>query len=96
MIAVTATFKVAPENAEAFEAVIAELTAATLANEPGVSLYQLGRSQKDPTFYRLLELYADKEALDAHMNSEWFKAAGPKLGALLAERPLLEKFDTVG
>lgn len=96
MIALVASFKVEPANSEAFEAVIAELTAATLANEPGTKLYQLCRSKKDPTTYRLLELYESQEALDTHMQSEWFKSAGPKIGELVAERPVLEKLDTVG
>jgi quinol monooxygenase YgiN len=96
MIALVASLKVDPSNSEAFEAVIAELTRATLANEPGVKLYQLCRSQKDAGTYRLLELYESQEALDQHMQAEWFKSAGPKLTGLFAERPVLEQLDTVG
>lgn len=96
MIAIIATFTVPEANAAAFESVIAELSAATRANEPGVTLYQLVRGLKDPTHYRLMELYADQATVDTHMASDWFKAAGPKLGELIEGRPLLERYETVG
>lgn len=96
MIALVANFKVEAEHSAAFEAVIAELAAATLGNEPGVRLYQLCRSQDDARTYRLLELYDSQEVLDSHMQAEWFKTAGPKLSGLLAERPVLERLDTIG
>lgn len=44
MIAIIATFAVPEAHASAFEEVIAELSAATRANEPGVTLYQLVRA----------------------------------------------------
>ena len=96
MIEIIATFTVTEANAEAFEAAVAELAAATRANEPGVSLYQLVRNRKDPTQYRLMELYAEQATVDAHMTSPWFQEAGPKLGALIEGRPLLERYDTIG
>lgn len=43
-----------------------------------------------------MELYADQATVDAHMASDWFKAAGPKLGALIEGRPQLERYETVG
>ena len=86
MISIIATFIVSRANAEAFEAVAAELVAATRANEPGVKLYTLVRNAKDPTQYRMIEMYEDQAALDAHMTSDWFKAIGPKLMPLLDAR----------
>jgi len=95
MIAIIATFSVAEANAEAFEAVAAELVAATNANEPGVRLYTLVRNAKDPTEYRMMELYEDQAAIEAHTASEWYKAAGPKFGPLLGGRPKIEHYTVI-
>ncbi|MBN8607385.1 MAG: antibiotic biosynthesis monooxygenase [Caulobacterales bacterium] len=93
MIGVVATMKVKPDQVAAFEDAMRDLVRATRANEPGVTVYHFCRSQKEPTTYIVMEMYADQATLDAHMGSEWFRGASPKLGPCLAERPLLEKFD---
>lgn len=95
MIGVIATMKVKTDQVAAFEAAMSDLVQATRANEPGVKVYQFCRSQRDPATYIVMELYQDQATLDAHMRSEWFRAAGPKLAPCLAERPLLEKYDAV-
>ncbi|AYJ85405.1 antibiotic biosynthesis monooxygenase (plasmid) [Sphingomonas paeninsulae] len=95
MIAIIATFTINAENAAAFEAVAGELVKATNANEPGVQLYKLVHNAKDPTQYRMMELYDDQAAVDAHMASEWFKAAGPKLGGLIEGRMQLERYAVI-
>lgn len=96
MIGVVATLKVKPDQIENFEAAMGELVRATNANEPGVKSYQLAKSRKDANTYVVLELYEDQAALDAHMKSAHFVAAGPKLGACLADCPSMELYDTVG
>lgn len=95
MIGVVATMKVKPEQVAAFEEAMRDLVRATRANEPGVKVYQFCRSQKEPTTYVVMELYQDQATLDAHMASDWFRGAGPKLMPCLAERPVLEKYDPV-
>jgi quinol monooxygenase YgiN len=95
MIGLIATFTVTEENAAAFEAVATELASATRAGEPGNKLYQLVRNQKEPTQFRMMELYADQAAVEAHMASDWFKAAGPKLMALIEGRMLLERYNAL-
>jgi quinol monooxygenase YgiN len=96
MIAVIATLRIVAEQSEAFEQVFAELSATVLANEPNTKLYQLCRSKTDPSLYRVLELYESQADVDAHLQSDWFKAASPKLGRFLTERPILEPLDTIG
>lgn len=95
MIGVVATMKVKPDQTAAFEQAMKELVTATRANEPGVKIYQFCRSQKDPATYIVMELYQDQATLDAHMKSDWFRGAGPKLQPCLAERPVLDKFDAI-
>lgn len=95
MIGVVATMKVKPDQTAAFEAAMLELVTATRKNEPGVKLYQFARSAKEPTTYIVMELYQDQETLDAHMKSDHFKGAGPKLAPCLADRPSLDRYDTL-
>ena len=95
MIGVIATLKIQDGKAEDFEAVFRTLSAAVRSNEPGNICYQLTRSKADQLTYKVLEVYADADALKAHGGSDHFKAAGPGLGACLAGKPDVEYLDGV-
>ena len=96
MIGVVATLR-AKEGREAeFEAVFAETAAAVRANEPGNSLYQLTRSRTEPRTYKVLEIYADDAAVEAHRGSDHYRAGGRKLRDLVDAPPEIEVLDTVG
>jgi quinol monooxygenase YgiN len=96
MIGVVATLKVQDGKNAEFEAVFTALAAQVRANEKGNLAYALTRSRADPNTYKVLELYADQDALTAHGQTDYFKAAGPKLGPCLAGRPEIEYLDGVG
>ncbi|MEI6484873.1 MAG: putative quinol monooxygenase [Sphingomonadales bacterium] len=95
MIGVIATLKILDGKADEFEAVFRTLSQAVRANEPGNLCYQLTRSKTDPALYKVLEIYADADALKAHGASDHFRAAGPGLGACLAGKPDVEYLDGV-
>ena len=95
MIGVVATLKIKTGSEAEFEAVFAEMTAGVRANEPGNSLYQLCKSRTEAGAYKVLELYADQAAVEAHRASEHFKAGGRKLRDLLAAPPEVEALDAV-
>ena len=44
----------------------------------------------------MLELYADQGALEAHGKTDYFRAAGAKMGPFMADRPNIEYLDSVG
>ncbi|WP_411291005.1 putative quinol monooxygenase [Sphingorhabdus sp.] len=94
-IGVIATLTVADGKNDEFETVFAELAAAVRANEPGNMFYTLTRSRSNPQVYKVLEQYVDQDALNAHGSSDYFKAAGPKLGLCLAGAPDIEYLDAV-
>ena len=95
MIGVVAVIR-AKEGREAeFERVFAEMTAQVKANEPGNHMYQLTRSRTDARIYKVLEMYADQAALEAHGASEHYKAGGGKLRDLVEGRPQVEVLDAV-
>jgi len=94
-IGVVATLPVQEGKNEEFEAAFLELAAQVTANEPGCMFYVLNRSKSDPQVYKVLESYVDEDALKAHGQTEYFKAANVKLGPLLAGRPEIEYLDGV-
>ena len=96
MIAVIATLRTVEGKGGEFETVFGQLAQTVRANEPGNLQYQLCRSRTEPNTYKVLEVYRDEQALEAHRASEHFKAAGPGLGAVLAGRPEIEYLDAIG
>ncbi len=96
MIGVIAVLKVQVEKAEEFEAIFTDLAAQVRANEPGNLVYQLTRSRTEPGTYKVLELYADADALKHHGGTDYFKASGAKMGPCMAGRPEIEYLDAVG
>lgn len=96
MIAIIATLRAKPGKTEEFEQLFTQLAAQVRANESGNIAYQLSRSRTEPNTYKVLELYRNQEALDAHRASDHFRAAGPGLGGVLEGRPDVEVLDAIG
>ena len=95
MIGVVATLKVQVEKAEEFEKIFTALAAQVKANEPGNLMYQLTKSRTEPVVYKVLELYADADALKHHGGTDYFKASGAQMGPCMAGRPEIEYLDAV-
>ncbi len=93
MIGVVATIQVKQGQEAEFEQVFKEMTAQVKAHEPGNLMYQLTRSRADPLTYKVLEMYADDDALKAHSSSDHYKAGGRKLRDLVAAPPAVEVLD---
>jgi len=94
-VGVVATLTVADGKNEEFEAAFAELAQAVRDNEPGNEFYAVHKSKENPQEYKVLERYSDQAALEAHGQSEHFKAAGPKLAPCLGGAPVIEYMDGV-
>ena len=69
--------------------------AAVEANEPGNNFYVLHRSRDNDTSYVVMEQYEDQAAVDAHGQSDAFKAANANLGGCMAGPPEVQMFDGV-
>jgi quinol monooxygenase YgiN len=87
MIFITAKFRVKPEYAEEWPAIVQEFTRATRA-EPGCLWFEWSRSIDDPNEYVLVEAFAD-DAGAAHVQSEHFAAACAHLPRHLVETPAI-------
>jgi quinol monooxygenase YgiN len=86
VILVVAKNPIRPKYADEFPKLIEEFTTATRA-EPGNISFDWYRSVDDPNVYVLVEAFADREAGDAHVNSEHFKKATQILPTLFAGVP---------
>ncbi|MCA8899829.1 MAG: antibiotic biosynthesis monooxygenase [Hyphomonas sp.] len=95
MIGVVAKLTIQAGKEADFEEVAKDLMAKVKANEPGCLTYQLYKSKKDANVYIFMEQYASEDALKSHGQTEYFKAAGPKLGACLGGAPDVQYYDIV-
>jgi quinol monooxygenase YgiN len=89
VIGIVATLKVQAGKEAEFEKIFTELRAKVKANEKGCLQYDFFKVKDEPTFV-VMEQYASQDALTAHGQSDYFKASGPALGAVLAGRPTLQ------
>jgi quinol monooxygenase YgiN len=72
-----ARMRVPPENAAAYEELMAHVTDMTLKNEPGVPYYAWAKSADEPDMYVVIEVYQDEKVHAAHMASEWVRDSIP-------------------
>lgn len=75
--------RVRPENAAAFEALLAEMCARVRENESGVAYYEFAKSVNVPNTYVVIEVYRDAAALAAHAETDHIKKLLPKTAALV-------------
>ncbi|MEG9861965.1 MAG: putative quinol monooxygenase [Parvularculales bacterium] len=94
-IGVVATLTIQDGKQEEFESIVRDLRAQVKASEPECLMYDAFQSQKDKNVYVFMERYSSQEALEAHGKTEHFRAAGPKLGAVLAGAPIIDYLNAV-
>lgn len=96
MLAIVAKLTVQEGKEEEFKTAGAEMVAAVKANEAGRTLqYTLTQSQKAPTEFYFLEMYADADAMTEHGKTQHMAAFGGKIGGMLAGRPEITRLDIV-
>ena len=96
MIGVVATLRAKEGAGPALEAVFREIAAQVSQHEPGNMVYELFRSPAEPDTYRVLEIYRDQEALEAHRNNEGVKSLAAKLAPLKAAPTVAEYLEGIG
>lgn len=96
MIGIIATLKVQDGKGPELEEIFGSLSKMVKAQEFGCLMYQLTKSRTDPNTYKVLELYADQEALAHHGQTDYFKEHGRRMGPFMAGRPDVELLDAVG
>lgn len=79
---------------EEVKSILEKLVAST-QEEAGSIFYAVHQQQDQPDNYMVYELYLDKTACDAHLQSEPVTAALQRMEALLARPPTITFCDTV-
>lgn len=67
-----AELEIDPVHLEAYKALLAEEQEVSVRNEPGVLMLHSVALADQPTHIRLLEVYADQQAYEAHLQSPHF------------------------
>jgi quinol monooxygenase YgiN len=96
MITFIAHVRVRPENAAAYEEMMAYVAAQTREHEPGVISYQWAKSVADPELYVVIEAYRDVQAHAAHMASSWVTEMLPKSAQLMEGKPDIKQYVSDG
>ncbi|MDJ0788021.1 MAG: putative quinol monooxygenase [Myxococcota bacterium] len=93
MPSVVATLKVKADQVEEASSFLKQLSADTLAKEPGTLIYTVHQRKDDPTTFVFYEKYESDAALAEH--SENLKAVGAKFASILAGPPDIVFLDEV-
>ena len=93
MIGVIATLKIKEGSGKDFEEVASKLVEMVNANEEGVIYYDLYKD--DDTTYIFLEKYKDQESQDFHGKTDYFKALGAEMGAIMTAMPAIKMLNLV-
>ena len=92
MIAIVATLKIQDGKNAEFEAACRE----HMANSRARQLRRnFAKSCTDPNTYKVLELYQDEAALQAHSSAPHQREFGGKVGPMMGGRPELEFLDGI-
>jgi quinol monooxygenase YgiN len=86
MIFIAVKFSVRPEVADEWLSRVMPFTSAT-REEPGNIFFEWSRSVEQPSQFVLLEAFRDREAGEAHVHSDHFKAAMALMPDMISERP---------
>ncbi len=95
MIFIVVKQPVRAKYSDQFPALVAEISKSTRA-EPGNLSYNWYRSADDPNLWVLIEAYRDREAGEAHVQSDHFKAAMAEMPRWLAAAPEIINVEVPG
>jgi quinol monooxygenase YgiN len=95
MIFIVVKFPVRPDRSEEWLSLVADFTEATRA-EPGNICFEWSRSVDNPNQFVLVEAFRDREAGEAHVNSDHFKSAMAVLPAAISDTPEIVNVEAAG
>jgi quinol monooxygenase YgiN len=95
MYGVTVTMTVREGQREIFEILLKKLAEAVRIHEPQNLVYNVLRSRTQPNNFRIVEIYASKEAFKAHIGAGYVNELNPAIQATLADAAQMEMLDVV-
>ncbi|HEY6422158.1 MAG TPA: putative quinol monooxygenase [Pseudonocardiaceae bacterium] len=95
MIFVVVKFTVRPDRSEDWPAFVDDFTRAT-RQEPGNIFFEWSRSVDTPNQFILIEAFESREAGEAHVNSDHFKAAMVRIPEAISKTPEIVNVEVPG
>jgi quinol monooxygenase YgiN len=95
MYGIIVTMTVRDEQRGAFEGLVQALAAAVKSHEPGNLEYRILRNRAAPTSYRIVEIYASKEAFKRHLAADYVRNTTPLVQNTLSGPPEVEVVEVV-
>ncbi|MCX4825324.1 antibiotic biosynthesis monooxygenase [Streptomyces sp. NBC_01142] len=95
MIFIVVKFTVRSAESDSWLSCVEDFTRAT-RQEPGNVFFEWSRSVDNPDQFVLVEAFASGEAGEAHVNSDHFKNAMPRMAELIAETPEIINVEVAG
>lgn len=89
MFAVTVVLKTDPAQREAFHALMRTNARTSLEQEPGCRRFDICRNEDDPDTVFLYELYDDRSAFDAHLQSAHFKSFDAAVASMVLAKEVI-------
>ncbi|WP_029057259.1 putative quinol monooxygenase [Stappia stellulata] len=86
MFAVVVTFRIVPEKMQTFLPLMLENARASRTNEKGCHQFDVATDAARPDEVFLYELYTDRAAFDAHLESAHFRAFDAETSSMIAEK----------
>jgi quinol monooxygenase YgiN len=88
MILVTAHVRIQPEHRDAVLAILVEVQTASRLDD-GCESYGYFESIDEPHLFSAIEMWRDREALDAHLRTDHVRKLVDALGKYVAEPPAI-------
>lgn len=85
MILVVATVRLNPGRAADYETAVTEIMPRVREANPGIVFYHAARSRDEADTYRVIEAYADQDAMDQHIGSESLQQSLAGLMPMIAD-----------
>jgi len=94
MYVVTVIFNIKPDYRDAFRAAMEEQARVSLEHEPDCHQFDVAMAADGSARYFLYELYTDKAAFEAHLETPHFKAFDAKVSSWVASKTV-DAYDRV-
>lgn len=89
MLVIAVRLDINPDARETFRRHILEAAARALEKEPGCKAFQVSFADDDAVCF-VFEVYADRAAFDAHLQTDHYKAFAQKTQGMIADKRVEE------
>jgi quinol monooxygenase YgiN len=89
MFVIVAKFRIAPDQREAFGALIDRQARNSVELEPGCRYFDVCQDEADPNLFLLYEIYTDAKAFDTHRTYPHYKEFQAAIAGMVTDRQVM-------